>query len=157
MPAKKVTPEIAEIRGIPVGKSCLSPNSHREFSNADEMLDFVERIAELTGLPVGIKSAVGELEFWRELVGLMSSGNRAVDYVSIDGGEGGTGAAPLTFSDHVALPFKIGLSRVFRVFAETGMHENVVFIGAGKLGFPEETLLAMACLLYTSPSPRDRG
>ena len=144
LPAKKVTPEVAEIRGIPVGKACLSPNSHREFSNADQMLDFVERIADLTGLPVGIKSAVGELEFWRELSGLMARGDRGVDYVSIDGGEGGTGAAPLTFSDHVALPFKIGLSRVYRTFAESGIHENVLFIGAGKLGFPEETLLAMA-------------
>ena len=108
------------------------------------MLDFVEQLAELSGLPVGIKSAVGEMEFWRNLTGLMQYGDRGVDFVAIDGGEGGTGAAPLTFSDHVALPFKLGLARVFREFHETALHEKIVFIGAGKLGFPEESLLAMA-------------
>lgn len=144
LPAKKVTPEIAAIRGIPVGKSCLSPNSHYEFSNTDELLDFVERLADLTGLPVGIKSAVGEMDFWRDLVGLMENGERGVDFVQIDGGEGGTGAAPLTFSDHVSLPFKMGFARVFREFAECGLHEKVTFIGSGKLGFPQESLLAMA-------------
>ena len=59
LPASKVTAEIANIRGIEIGKSCLSPNSHLEFSNADELLDFVERLAEKSGLPIGIKSAVG--------------------------------------------------------------------------------------------------
>ena len=144
LPGKKVTAEISRIRGIPIGKDCLSPNSHRAFSNADELLDFVERLADLSRLPVGIKSAVGEMEFWRSLTQLMQHGDRGVDFVAIDGGEGGTGAAPLTFSDHVALPFKLGLARVFREFHETALHEKIVFIGAGKLGFPEESLLAMA-------------
>ena len=143
LPKSKITPEIAEIRGIPMGQDCVSPASHPEFSSADELLDFVERLAELSGLPIGIKSAVGEMAFWRELVQLMEAGSRGVDYVVIDGGEGGTGAAPLTFADHVALPFKIGMSRVFREFAERGVHENVVFVGSGKLGFPEQALLAM--------------
>lgn len=144
LPAKKVTAEIAKIRGVEIGKNCLSPNSHVEFSSADELLDFVERLADLTGLPIGIKSAVGELDFWRDLVSLMQSGDRGVDFVAVDGGEGGTGAAPLTFSDHVSLPFKMGFARVFREFAECGLHERVVFIGAGKLGFPQESLIAMA-------------
>ena len=144
LPAKKVTAEIASIRGIHKGKSCLSPSYHYEFSNVDELLDFVERLADLSGLPVGIKSAVGEMEFWRELVELMNSGTRAVDFISIDGGEGGTGAAPLTFSDHVALPFKIGWARVFREFSQSGLQEKIVFIGSGKLGFPQESLLSMA-------------
>jgi len=64
--------------------------------------------------------------------------------VTIDGGEGGTGAAPLTFTDHVALPFKIGFASVYRALAEEGVHEDVVFIGSGKLGFPETGLLALA-------------
>ena len=144
LPGEKVTPEIAAIRGIPVGKSCLSPNAHRMFSNADEMLDFVERIAELSGLPVGIKSAVGQLDFWHELSALMESGNRGIDFLAIDGGEGGTGAAPLTFSDHVSLPFKLGFDRVHKIFAEAGLADQLVFIGSGKLGLPEETLLSMA-------------
>lgn len=144
LPGAKVTPEIAAIRGIPVGNDCLSPAAHPAFSNADQMLDFVEKLADLTGLPIGIKSAVGEMEFWRDLVKLMATSDRGVDFVTIDGGEGGTGAAPLTFSDHVALPFKLGMSRVYREFAETGLHEKIVFIGSGRLGFPAESLLAMA-------------
>jgi glutamate synthase domain-containing protein 2 len=143
LPGAKVTPEIARIRGIPVGKDCLSPAAHQEFGNADQLLDFIEKLADLTGLPIGIKSAVGEMEFWRELVKLMERGDRGVDFVTIDGGEGGTGAAPLTFADHVSLPFKLGMSRVFREFAETGLSEKIVFIGSGRLGFPAEALLAM--------------
>ena len=144
LPGSKVTPEIAKIRGIPVGESCLSPNAHRMFSNADEMLDFVERIAELSGLPVGIKSAVGQLDFWHELAKLMESGDRGIDFLAIDGGEGGTGAAPLVFADHVALPFRVGFHRVHTIFTDAGLQDRVTFIGSGKLGFPEETLLSMA-------------
>ncbi len=145
LPASKITAEISRIRSVPMGKDCISPAAHVEFSNADEMLDFVERVSELSGgLPVGIKSAVGQLDFWHDLVRLMAPGDRGVDYIAIDGGEGGTGAAPLTFSDHVSLPFKIGFTRVFRLFAESGLHEKVVFMGGGKLGFPQEALLAIA-------------
>jgi glutamate synthase domain-containing protein 2 len=68
-----------------------------------------------------------------------------VDFITIDGGEGGTGAAPFAFADHVALPFKVGFSRVYRTFAERGVHQKVVWIGSGKLGFPERALLAF-CL-----------
>jgi len=144
LPAAKITPEISRIRGIPMGKDCISPSAHSAFSDLDSMLDFIESIAEASGLPVGIKSAVGEREFWRDLAELMAKGDRGVDYIAVDGGEGGTGAAPLAFADHVALPFKLGMSRVYREFARVGMHEKVVFIGAGRLGFPEESLLAMA-------------
>lgn len=144
LPGKKVTAEISKIRGIPIGKDCLSPNAHLEFGNADELLDFVERLADLSGLPIGIKSAVGNLDFWDDLIRLMGDSERGVDYVQIDGGEGGTGAAPLTFSDHVSLPFKMGMSRVFRKFAEAGIADDIVFLGSGKLGFPQEALLAFA-------------
>ena len=90
-----------------MGRDCVSPASHREFHDADSMLDFVERIASETGLPVGIKSAVGEIEFWETLALLCATSSRSVDFITIDGGEGGTGAAPLIFSDHVSLPFKL--------------------------------------------------
>ena len=144
LPGAKVTPEISEIRGIPLGKDCLSPAAHREFGNADELLDFVERIATETGLPVGIKSAVGDLGFWRELAELMQDGKRGVDYIAIDGGEGGTGAAPLVFSDHVSFPFKVGFAKVYAIMAEHDLHEKIVFIGSGKLGFPQSALFAFA-------------
>lgn len=144
LPAAKITAEIAEIRGIPMGEDCVSPSSHREFSDVDSMLDFVERLADKSGLPVGIKSAVGEIQFWRDLAAQMASTSRGVDFITIDGGEGGTGAAPLTFSDHVALPFKLGFAKVYREFVAAGMTDKVVFIGSGKLGFPETALLAIA-------------
>lgn len=144
LPGPKVTAEIAAVRKIPVGKSCLSPNSHSQFSNASELIDFIERIAERTGLPVGIKSAIGELNFWKELAKLMKERNQGPDYIAIDGGEGGTGAAPLTFSDHVSLPFKIGFSRVYQIFLEEGITDRIVWVGSGKLGFPDRAVLAFA-------------
>jgi glutamate synthase domain-containing protein 2 len=144
LPGAKVTPEIARIRGVPVGQDVHSPASHPEFTDVDSMLDFVERIADQTGLPVGIKSAVGEIEFWRKLAEEMATSGRGVDFITIDGGEGGTGAAPLVFTDHVALPFKVGFSRVYRAFAEQGIAEDVTFIGSGKLGLPENAMLAFA-------------
>lgn len=144
LPGAKVTPEIAEIRGVEVGKTVLSPSAHTAFSDADSLLDFVESIADETGLPVGIKSAVGDLDFWHQLADLMAAGDRGVDFIQIDGGEGGTGAAPLAFADHVALPFKIAFSRVYRVFAERAVADQVVWIGSGKLGFPDTAMLSMA-------------
>ena len=145
LPGAKVTAEISKIRGVPVGQTVISPSGHRAFSNADELLDFVEGLADATGLPVGIKSAVGLLGFWSELAERMAAEDRGVDYIAIDGGEGGTGAAPFAFTDHVALPYKVGFSRVYRIFAERGVHQNLTWIGAGKLGFPESALLSF-CL-----------
>jgi len=144
LPAAKVTGEIAAIRGIPQGRDCASPAGHSAFHSVDEMLDFVEDLAESTGLPVGIKSAVGEMGFWVELAERMKSGERGVDFITVDGGEGGTGAAPLVFSDHVALPFKLAFAQVYAVFAERGIEDRVVFIGSGKLGFPDTALFAFA-------------
>jgi len=74
----------------------------------------------------------------------MEEGDRGVDFITVDGGEGGTGAGPLAFSDHVSLPFKMAFSRVYREFAERGLHEQIAFVGSGKLGFPETALLAFA-------------
>ncbi len=144
LPAVKVTPEIARIRGVPMGKDCISPAAHSAFRNCDELLDFAEKLADATGLPVGLKSAVGDMGFWKDLARLMATTGRGVDFITVDGGEGGTGAAPLVFVDHVALPFKIGFSRVCRELVNQGVHQNVVLIGSGKLGFPHVGLLAMA-------------
>ncbi|WP_329541794.1 FMN-binding glutamate synthase family protein [Streptomyces sp. NBC_01358] len=144
LPGAKVTPEIAGIRGIPVGEDCASPSRHTAFHDVDSMLDFVELLATATGLPVGIKSAVGEMSFWEELATLMARGDRGVDFVTIDGGEGGTGAAPLIFSDSVSLPFRMGFSRVYGAFAERGLTDDITFIGSGKLGLPENAVVAFA-------------
>ncbi|WP_371633398.1 FMN-binding glutamate synthase family protein [Streptomyces sp. NBC_01259] len=144
LPGAKVTPEIAEIRGIPLGEDCASPSRHTAFSDVDSMLDFVELLATETGLPVGIKSAVGEMGFWRELATLMARGDRGVDFVTVDGGEGGTGAAPLIFADSVSLPFRMGFSRVYGTFAELGLTDDLTFIASGKLGLPENAVVAFA-------------
>ena len=144
LPGAKVTPEIAKIRGIPEGESCISPNVHSEFRTVDGLIDFIEDIADRTGLPVGIKSAVGEMKFWRELAERCAARQEGPDFITIDGGEGGTGAAPLTFSDHVSLPFKVGFPRVYRTFQEAGVSRDVVWIGSGKLGFPDRAVVAIS-------------
>ncbi|MGN5240022.1 MULTISPECIES: glutamate synthase-related protein [unclassified Rhodococcus (in: high G+C Gram-positive bacteria)] len=144
LPGAKVTAEIAGIRGVPVGRDVVSPSRHTAFHDVDTMLDFVELLAERTGLPVGIKAAVGDPRFWQVLIDRMRSGDRGVDFVTIDGGEGGTGAAPLVFADTVSLPFRSGFARVYRQFADAGLAERVTFIGSGKLGLPDNAVAAMA-------------
>ena len=144
LPAAKITPEIAELRGVPLGVDCVSPSAHTAFHDVDSMLDFVELLASRTGLPVGVKTAVGDERFFRELARLMTDTDRGIDFLTIDGGEGGTGAAPLAFADHVALPFKVGFSTAYRVFAEAGITDRIVFIGSGRNGLPISALLAFA-------------
>jgi glutamate synthase domain-containing protein 2 len=144
LPGPKVSQEIAETRGVAVGKDCISPSRHAEFDDVDSMLDFVEMLADATGLPVGIKSAVGELDFWRDLADAMATSGRGVDFVTVDGGEGGTGAAPLIFTDAVSMPFRLGFSRVYSIFAERGVHHDVTFVGSGKLGLPDNAVVAFA-------------
>ncbi|UNX53684.1 FMN-binding glutamate synthase family protein [Georgenia sp. TF02-10] len=144
LPAAKVSAEIAEIRGVREGEDCISPSRHAEFSDVDSMLDWVELLADTTGLPVGIKSAVGDLQFWEDLAAAMADGDRGVDFITIDGGEGGTGAAPLTFSDSVALPSRVGFARVYRIFAAAGLTDRIVFMGGGKLGLADNAVVALA-------------
>ena len=143
LPGVKVTPEIAAARGVPVGVTVKSPNAHSAFGDVDGLIDFVELLAETTGLPVGIKSAVGDAGFWVELARRMSERGEGPDFVNVDGGEGGTGAGPLVFTNNVALPFRRGFARVYLTFAERDLHHKVVFVGGGKLGFGAEGLAAM--------------
>jgi glutamate synthase domain-containing protein 2 len=144
LPAPKVSAEIAATRGVREGRDCISPSRHAEFSDCDSLLDWVEMLAAETGLPVGIKSAVGDMAFWGELTTLMADTGRGVDFVTVDGGEGGTGAAPLIFTDSVSLPFQLGFARVYTIFAERNLTDQVVFVGAGKLGLPDNAILAFA-------------
>lgn len=144
LPGSKVTEQIAATRGIPAGKDCISPSRHTAFHDVDSMLDFVETVADATGLPVGIKSAVGHLDFWEQLAEAMLDGSRGVDFITVDGGEGGTGAAPLVFSDHVSLPFRAGFAQVYGIFAQAGITDRLTFIGSGKLGVAENAVIAFA-------------
>jgi glutamate synthase domain-containing protein 2 len=144
LPAAKITREIAEARGIPMGVDCKSPSRHTAFHDVDSMIEFIESLAAATGLPVGIKSAVGELGFWSELATRMSVSGAGPDFVTVDGGEGGTGAAPLVFADNVSMPFLRGFPEVYLRFAEEGIADDVVFIGSGRLGLPHRAVAAMA-------------
>ena len=144
LPGAKISPEIAEIRGLEMGKDVLSPPNHSAFSTVPELIDFIEAIAETTGLPVGIKAAIGKLEQWEELTDLMLKTGKGPDFIAVDGGEGGTGAAPPSFADHVSLPWVYGFSDLYRLFKSKGLTERIVFIGSGKLGFPAKGAMAFA-------------
>jgi len=144
LPGAKITKEIAGIRGVEVGKDVLSPPNHTAFSNVSEMVNFIERIAQATGLPVGIKAAIGKLEQWEELASIMKSDNRGPDFITVDGGEGGTGAAPPSFADHVSLPWVYGFSDLYKMFNDRGLANRIVFIASGKLGFPAKAAMAFA-------------
>ncbi|APS38890.1 MULTISPECIES: FMN-binding glutamate synthase family protein [unclassified Salegentibacter] len=144
LPASKITKEISEIRHVPMGQDILSPPNHSAFDNIPELVDFIEDIAEATGLPVGIKSAVGRLNQWEELAALMAKTKRGPDFITIDGGEGGTGAAPPSFADHVSLPWIYAFTDVYQIFLNEGITDRIVFIGSGKLGFPAKAAMAFA-------------
>ena len=144
LPAEKVNQEIAAIRKIKVGEASVSPGYHTVFSNAKELVQFIEEVAKCTGLPVGIKSAVGEDKFWYDLAFYMKELNGGPDFITIDGGEGGTGAAPAAFADNVSLPFEVGFSTVYKIMQRNELHKRIVFIGSAKLGLPSEAVKAFA-------------
>jgi glutamate synthase domain-containing protein 2 len=144
--ASKITKEIAEVRGIPEGKDCMSPAYHQAFSDIPSLLDFIEEVAEATGIPVGIKFCVGDKGFPMNLAGEISKngGTKKPDFITVDGGEGGTGAAPTSFSDHVGLTFDQGFPIVYKAFTHFGLDKDIVFIGSAKLGYPAMAIKAFA-------------
>ncbi len=133
--AAKVTPEIAAIRGIPAGEDSLSPNRHLDIANVDQLLDQIARVREITGKPVGIKTAIGGWNFMHELCEAISRRGQefAPDFIAVDGGEGGSGAAPQALADHMALSIDEALPRVVDALIEAGLRERVSIIAAGKL------------------------
>lgn len=144
LPAAKVSAEIARIRRVEQGRDCISPGGHSQFHDVDTLLEFVEHVADATGLPVGIKSAIGDEAFWNQLARRMAVTGTGPDFITVDGGEGGTGAAPLVLADHMSLPFMIGMPVVYRAFAREGLAGGVVFIGSGRLGLPDRAAMAIA-------------
>jgi glutamate synthase domain-containing protein 2 len=144
LPGAKITKELAHIRGVEVGKDVLSPATHSAFSSVLELLELIEAIAEKTGLPVGVKAAIGKLDQWEELAELMLKTGKGPDFIAVDGGEGGTGAAPPSFADHVSLPWVYGFTQLYRVFLKRGLTQRIVFIGSGRLGFPAKAAMAFA-------------
>ncbi|QDX80525.1 FMN-binding glutamate synthase family protein [Denitratisoma sp. DHT3] len=147
LPAAKVTPEIARIRGIPPGMDSLSPNRHPDIGNVDQLLDMVSRVRDVTGKPVGVKTAVGGREFMRLLCeavlrrGLAS----APDFLVVDGGEGGSGAAPQALADHMALSIDEALPRVVDALLASGLKERIRVVAAGQLVTSAQAAWALAC------------
>ncbi|MBB3124772.1 glutamate synthase domain-containing protein 2 [Mesoflavibacter sabulilitoris] len=144
LPGSKITKEISEIRHVPMGEDVLSPPNHSAFNTIPELVEFVEAIAHETGLPVGIKAAIGKLGQWEELADYMKANNKGPDFITVDGGEGGTGAAPPSFADHVSLPWVYAFGDLYKLFKDKGLTERIVFIGSGKLGFPAKAAMAFA-------------
>ena len=135
LPAKKVTAEISRIRGIPEGRDSISPNRHRDISTMGELLDKIAYIRDLTGRPVGVKTAVGG---WRFLNDLADTVHRrglefAPDFLVIDGGEGGSGAAPQALADHMSLSIDEALPRVVDALIESGLKQRIRVVASGKL------------------------
>jgi glutamate synthase domain-containing protein 2 len=144
LPAVKMTKEIAQARGIQMGKAAVSPSTHSQFSNVSELINFIENISDVTGLPVGVKSSVGKMDDWYELAYIMKQTGKGPDFITIDGGEGGTGAAPASFTDHVSLPFNEAFTAVYKVFKTSHLEDKVVFVGSGKLGLPANAIKAFS-------------
>jgi len=135
LPGGKVTEEIARIRGIPVGLDSISPNRHHDIANVDDLLDRIAYVRDLTGRPVGVKTAIGGWDFINELCEAVLRRGReyAPDFIAIDGGEGGSGAAPQTLMDHVSLPISEALPRVVDSLSQSDLKGRIRVIAAGKL------------------------
>jgi glutamate synthase domain-containing protein 2 len=135
LPGTKVTDEISRIRGIPAGKDSISPNRHYDIANMDQLLDKVAHLRDLTGRPVGIKTAVGGWDFVNDLCDtvLRRGKEYAPDFLHIDGGEGGSGAAPQTLMDHMALPIAEALPRVVDSLLQSDLKSRIRVVAAGKL------------------------
>jgi glutamate synthase domain-containing protein 2 len=135
LPGSKVTDEISRIRGIPAGKDSISPNRHYDVANMDQLLDKVAYLRDLTGRPVGVKTAIGGWEFINDMCDtvLRRGKEYAPDFLHIDGGEGGSGAAPQTLMDHMALPIAEALPRVVDSLLQSDLKSRIRVVAAGKL------------------------
>ncbi|MEM7647132.1 MAG: FMN-binding glutamate synthase family protein [Pseudomonadota bacterium] len=129
----KVTPEIATIRGVRVGKDVMSPPSHSAFSDARGLLEFIKKLRDLSGgKPVGFKLCVGNKEEFLDIVQEIKNTKIIPDFISVDGAEGGTGAAPLEFANAVGMPLKDGLTFVYKTLKAEGLIPEIRIIAAGK-------------------------
>jgi glutamate synthase domain-containing protein 2 len=134
LPGPKVTPEIAAARGVPVGTDCISPSQHSAFSTPVEMMQFIARMRTLSGgKPTGFKLCIGHPWEWFAIVKAMLQTGITPDFIVVDGAEGGTGAAPVEFSDHVGAPLQEGLLLVHNTLRGVGLRDRVRIGCAGKV------------------------
>ena len=134
LPGPKVTEEIAEARGVMVGEDCVSPAAHSSFSTPLELMQFVQQLRTLSeGKPVGMKLCIGHPWEWFAIVKAMLDSGIHPDFVVVDGAEGGTGAAPLEFSDHMGMPLQEGLRLVHNTLVGAGLRDAIRVGASGKI------------------------
>ena len=146
LPGAKVSAEIAQARGVPMGQDCLSPSKHSAFSTPLELLQFVQKLRELSGgKPVGFKFCIGHVWEWFAIAKAMQESQILPDFIVVDGGEGGTGAAPLEFSDHVGMPLREALMLVHQTLVGLNLRSEIKIGAAGKIitGFDIARTLAI--------------
>jgi glutamate synthase domain-containing protein 2 len=145
LPGAKVTEEIAKIRGIPAGLDSISPNRHPEIDSAEALLDVINHLREVSGLPVGFKAVIGAYGWLDELFELIQKRGieSAPDFITVDSGDGGTGAAPMSLMDCVGLPIRESLPLVVDMLNKYGLRERIRVIASGKLITPAEAAAAL--------------
>ena len=146
LPASKLTPEIVEIRGVEMGHDVVSPPAHTAFSTPTELLQFIKRLRDASGgKPIGFKLCVGKRHEFLGIVKAMLATGITPDFITVDGGEGGTGAAPLEFSDSVGTPLNEGLSFVHNALVGAELRDRIRVIASGKVntGFSLATKVAL--------------
>ncbi len=146
LPGDKVTAEIARIRGGMAGQDSISPNAHRDIRSVSDLLQMIQRIRQITGKPVGLKTAVGQLHFFTSLFSeIQTRGpDTAPDFITLDSADGGTGAAPQPLLDYVGLPLSESLPLVVGLLHEYGLRERIRVIASGKLLVPGKVAWAIA-------------
>jgi len=146
LPAVKVTPEVASIRGIPVYQDSISPNRHPEINSIGDLLDLIERIRTVTGKPTGFKAVVGAYGWLDELCREIDrrGADHAPDFITVDSGDGGTGAAPMSLMDNVGLLLRESLPLVIDKLCAYGLRNRIKVIASGKLINPTEVAWALA-------------
>ena len=145
LPGGKVTKEIAKIRGIEVGADSISPNRHPDIGSADDLLNMINRVRDVTGKPVGFKSVIGAYGWLDELFDLISERGieSAPDFITVDSGDGGSGAAPMSLVDNVGLPLRESLPLVVDMLVRHGLKDRVKVIASGKMVTPAEAAWAL--------------
>lgn len=144
LPAAKVTREISQIRDVPMGEDCISPAYHRVFSTPVELVEFIAHMRELSGgKPAGFKLCVSSRQQVLAICKAMLKVGTTPDFIIIDGSEGGTGAAPLEFEDHMGMPLTEGLSTVHNALVGTGLRQQVRLGAAGKIAAGNDIIKRM--------------
>lgn len=144
LPADKITKEVSEIRDVPMGKDCISPAAHRVFSTPVELIEFIAKMRELSGgKPAGFKLCVSSRREVLAICKAIREVGTAPDFIVVDGSEGGTGAAPIDFEDHMGMPLTHGLMTVHNALVGTGLRDQIKLGASGKVAGGSDIVMRM--------------